>query len=350
MSLTERRARLLSLIISEYVDSALPVGSDAIVRRYDLPFSSATIRNEMAKLEEEGYISHPHTSAGRVPSDKGYRYYVEALMEERDLPQQTKQTIRHQFHQAGREEDEWVHLSAAVLARAVQNAAVVTLPRTAESRLKRLELVSIQDNSALLVVVMQQARVKQQVLLFPEPIEQEQLTGISNHLNQAFASMSATEISRSQVQLTQLEWHVANAVREVLSSADIAGFDSAALDGIRDVLRKPEFATSDKMLNLLEVLEQRNLPKFIPFNEAADDGVTVMIGAENEQDAMHDYSVVISRYGTPGGISGAMAVLGPTRMHYPRTISTVRYLSELMSEMLATFYNEPGQEPRNQTV
>ena len=109
MTLTERRARLLSLIIGEYVDSANPVGSDAIVRRFDLPFSSATIRNEMARLEEEGYVTHPHTSAGRIPSDKGYRYYVEALMEERDLPSQTKQTIRHQFHQAGREEDEWVH-------------------------------------------------------------------------------------------------------------------------------------------------------------------------------------------------------------------------------------------------
>jgi heat-inducible transcriptional repressor len=341
MTLTERRARLLSLIISEYVDSALPVGSDAIVRRFDLPFSSATIRNEMARLEDEGYISHPHTSAGRVPSDKGYRYYVEALMQERDLSTTAKQTIRHQFHQAGREEDEWVHLAAAVLARAVENAAVVTLPRTPESRLKRVELVSIQETSALLVVVMQQARVKQQVLIFPEPVEQEQLTQISNHLNQAFGGHAAAEIGRSQVQLTQLEWHVANAVRDVLASADAGGFDEAALDGVRNVLQKPEFATSEKMLNLLDVLEHRNLPKFIPIGEAADEGVTVMIGAENEQDAMHDYSVVISRYGSPGGINGAMAVLGPTRMHYPRTISTVRFLSELMSEMLSTFYDEP---------
>ncbi len=342
MTLTERRARLLSLIIGEYVDSANPVGSEAIVRRFELPFSSATIRNEMARLEEEGYITHPHTSAGRVPSDKGYRYYVEALMEDRDLSSQTKQTIRHQFHQAGREEDEWVHLAAAVLARAVENAAVVTMPRTAESRLKRVELVSIQDTSALLVVVMQQARVKQQVLIFPEPMEQDQLTSISNHLNQAFGGLGAAEISRSQVQLTQLEWHVANAVREVLASADQGGFDEAALEGIRTVLQKPEFGSSEKMLNLLDVLERRNLPKFIPISDATDGGVTVMIGAENEQDAMHDFSLVISRYGTPGGIGGAMAVVGPTRMHYPRTISTVRFLSQLMSEMLTTFYDEPG--------
>jgi len=114
--LNERRAQLLSLIIREYVDSAQPVGSETIVRKHELPYSSATIRNEMARLEEEGYISHPHTSAGRVPSDQGYRYYAESLMQENDLSAGVKQTIRHQFHQAGREEDEWIHLAAAVLA------------------------------------------------------------------------------------------------------------------------------------------------------------------------------------------------------------------------------------------
>jgi heat-inducible transcriptional repressor len=343
--LTERRAQLLSLIISEYVDTALPVGSDAIVRRFELPFSSATIRNEMARLEEEGYITHPHTSAGRVPADKGYRYYVEALMQERDLPQEVKQTIRHQFHQAGREEDEWVHLSAAVLARAVENAAVVTLPRTPESRLKRLELVGIQDGAALLVLVLQQARVKQQVMIFPEPIAQDQLTAIANHLNAAFRDHTAGEIRGSQAQLTQMEWHVANAVREIMSASDRGGYDEAYLEGVRNVLQKPEFGTSDKMLNLLEVLEQRNLTKLIPFREISADGVTVMIGAENEEDAMHDYSIVVSPYGVPGGISGAMAVVGPTRMRYSQTISTVRFIAGLMSEMLATYYNE-GAPPR----
>jgi heat-inducible transcriptional repressor len=343
MALTERRARLLSLIISEFVDSATPVGSDAMVRKHGLRISSATIRNEMARLEEEGYISHPHTSAGRVPSDKGYRYYVETLMEERDLPRATKETIRHQFHQAGREEDEWIHLAAAVLARAVENAAVVTMPRTREGRLKRLEIIGIQENAALLVVVLQQARVKQQVLMFPEPIEQDQLTAISNHLNDAFGGYSAAEIGRSQVQLTQLEWHVANAVREIIASAD-SGYDTAYLDGVRNVLTKPEFASSDKVLNLLDVLEQRNLQKLIPFRDAAQQGVTVLIGGEHEDDAMRDYSVVISPYGKPDGIGGAMAVLGPTRMHYPETISTVRFVADLMGEMLSTFYDE---EPRS---
>jgi len=339
MTLTERRAQLLSLIIREYVDSATPVGSDTMVRRYELPFSSATIRNEMARLEDDGFITHPHTSAGRVPSDKGYRYYVEALMQERDLPRELKETIRHQFHQAGREEDEWIQLAAAVLARAVENAAVVTVPRTPESRVKRIELVGIQETAALLVLVLHQARVKQQVLLFPEPIEQDDLTVIASRLNELFGGRSASEIGRSRAQMTQLEWHVINAVRDIIEAADRGGYDEAYLEGVRNVLRKPEFASSDKMLNMLDVLEQRNLTRLIPFRQVASDGVTVMIGAENEEDAMRDYSIVVSPYGDPAGIMGAMAVVGPTRMRYSETISTVRFVADVMSEMIRTYYD-----------
>jgi heat-inducible transcriptional repressor len=121
--LTERRSRILRLIVEEYVESAAPVGSETMVRKYRLPVSPATIRNEMAKLEEEGYITHPYTSAGRLPSDQGYRYYIESLMDEQDLTLEEKETIRHQFHQAGRELEQWVRLSAAVLAQVARNMA-----------------------------------------------------------------------------------------------------------------------------------------------------------------------------------------------------------------------------------
>jgi heat-inducible transcriptional repressor len=184
------------------------------------------------------------------------------------------------------------------------------------------------------------------VLIFPEPVEQDQLTSIANHLNQAFDGLSGAEIARSQAQLTQMEWHVANAARDIIEASDRGGYDEAYLDGVRHVLQKPEFATSEKMLGLLDVMEQRNLTRLIPFREISADGVTVMIGAENEEDAMHEYSVVVSPYGVPGGISGAMAVVGPTRMHYSRTISTVRFVADLMSEMLTTYYEEgsgPGR-------
>src|SRR5688572_12196439 len=174
--LTERRSTLLNLIVEEYVGSALPVGSEHIVRKYQMPYSSATIRLEMARLEDEGYITQPHTSAGRVPSDKGYRYYVEALMEEESLPRQELETIRHQFHQAEREMEQWFQLAAAVLAHSVSNFAVVTSPRSAETRLRHVQLVPLQETSALCVVVFSDASLRQQVLTFREPLDHGDLT------------------------------------------------------------------------------------------------------------------------------------------------------------------------------
>src|SRR5439155_26430035 len=141
-----------------------PVGSSALVEKYGLPVSPATIRNEMAALEDEGYIAQPHTSAGRVPTELGYRYYVEALMREDRVPDDLKQMIRHQFHRAARELDEWARLSAAILAGRLQNTAVVTTPRSPEPRLRWLEIVRVHDYLALLGVVLAEARVLQPAL------------------------------------------------------------------------------------------------------------------------------------------------------------------------------------------
>ena len=154
MSLSERRSRILALIVDDFVGSALPVGSQALVERHKLALSSATVRNEMAALEDEGMITHPHTSAGRIPSNRGYRYYVSSLMPERNLSQQEQFTILHQFHQASRDLEEWVGLAASVLAHQLHNVALVTQPRLIEVRLKQLQLVELLDNRALLVVVM----------------------------------------------------------------------------------------------------------------------------------------------------------------------------------------------------
>src|SRR3990170_5601380 len=187
--LTERRSALLNTIVEEYVDTALPVGSQYIVRKHRMPVSPATVRLEMARLEEDGYITHPHTSAGRVPSDKGYRYYVEALMAEEAVPWQEQETIRHQFHQAGGAVEEWLRLAAAVLAQAVHNIAVVTTPRAPASRLRHIELVSLQEFVALLVLVLQEARVLQRVLAAGESQSQDELTATGHRLTDLFEGL-----------------------------------------------------------------------------------------------------------------------------------------------------------------
>ena len=192
--LTNRRSTLLNLIVEEYVDTALPVGSKYIVAKHDMPVSSATVRAEMARLEDEGYISQPHTSAGRIPSDKGYRYYVESLMAEEALAWEERETIRHQFHQTERAMEQWFQLAAAVLAHSVSNFAVVTSPHSAETRLRHVQLVPLHELSALCVVVLNEARIRQQVLAFRDPVNDEMLISASNRINQQFGG------------LTQMSW------------------------------------------------------------------------------------------------------------------------------------------------
>jgi len=335
--LTERRSRILRLVVEEYVESAVPVGSEAIVRKYRLPVSPATIRNEMARLEEEGYVTHPYTSAGRVPSDKGYRCYVESLMEERDLTQEEKETIRHQFHQAGRELEAWVHLAAAVLAQAARNMAVVTTPRSPHCRLKHIELVSLRDLAVLLVLVLRDGRLIQQVLTLSEALSQGELTITAHRLTDLYQGLTESQIESKAVELSDLESPVTDEVRALMAAEDEGRYDEACLEGMPLVLGQPEFSSAEKMLDLLAVLDQYSLTRTLPLRTLAGEGVTVVIGRENREDALQECSLLVARYGVPGALSGALAVLGPTRMRYPRTISTVRYLGTLMSELVGQY-------------
>lgn len=351
--LTERRGQILALIVEDYVESAMPVGSQTVVRRHSLGVSPATIRSEMAKLEEDGYISHPHTSAGRIPTEKGYRYYVESLMEEEELPWEQKQTILHQFHQAGREWEEWLHLAVSVLARSARNMAVVTAPRSSECRLRHVELVSLQELVALLVLVLEETHVRHHVLSLSEELSQDELSEVAHRVTQLLGGLAAAQIRVMAAPLSTFEDQVVQTVLELMRAEDEAANEEAYLEGLQHVLAQPEFSSSDKILALLDALDERNLTRNIPFRRLADVGVKVIIGSEHLglgrpvlpavgpewAEAMRECSVVVARYGKPGALSGALAVLGPTRMHYPRTISTVRYVSSLMSELFQGHYN-----------
>lgn len=336
MTLTERRQRLLQLIIDEYVTTAQPVGSTAIVEKYGLPVSPATIRNEMGRLEDEGYIAQPHTSAGRVPTDQGYRYYVEALMREESLPAETQQTIRHQFHQAARELEEWARLAAAIIASRLRNAAVVTTPHSPQPRLRWLELVGVHDYLALLVVVLQEARVLQQTLSLERPFTQEELTGVARSLNNLFAGRTAAEIRSQRLEMTPSEGAIRDAAASLIEGTETEGVEPSFLDGIRDLLRQPEFTHGERILALLELLEERNLPRAIPLDPSGD--IKIIIGSEHPVDAMRVCSVITTRYTGPSGLRGTLSVVGPTRMHYPRAVSTVRYMAALMEELLGVYF------------
>lgn len=336
--LTERRAQVLRLIVSDYIETATPVGSEQIVKRHALEISPATIRNEMARLEEDGYISHPHTSAGRVPSDLGYRYFVEMLMGEPNVSTDEQRRILHQFHQSTAQLSEWLQLAASVLAQTLHNMAVVSGPRSNQARLKQLQLVSLHDHSALLVVVLQEIKVRQQQLTFAEAATQDDLNRLARQLSQEFSGSGAGTIRAAAAELSGLEQQITLAVADIVQAEDVDAFPDPHLDGIRNVLSQPEFARSERMLDILEALDGRNISRTIPQTDVKRDDVVVIIGTENREDIMRDCSLVIGRYGEADGPGGTIAVVGPTRLPYSRAIATVRYVGSLMSGLMAQAY------------
>src|SRR5215469_15946829 len=192
--LSKRKQQILRALVEEYIHSATPVASETLVRKYDFSFSSATVRHELAGLEEAQLIYQPHTSAGRVPTDLGYRYFVEHLMQESALSLDEQRLIRHQFYQVQDQLDQWVRLTASVMARLLHSAAVMTPPRADEGRLKHFEVLSVTDLSAHLVLVLMDGTVKQQRLLLERPIQQEELSASAASLNEFFYYKSAAEV------------------------------------------------------------------------------------------------------------------------------------------------------------
>ncbi len=334
--LSDRQQRILAIVVKEYVATAAPVGSETL-RHRGFSVSSATIRNELAALEELGYLTHPHTSAGRIPTEKGYRYFVESLMEEFELPPVEQRMIRHQFHQVTLDVDQWMRLSAAVLSRAAHGAALVTAPQANQCRYKHVQLIMIGEQVGLLVLVLQEGTVKQQMLGLPQPKSQEELTQISNRLNNHFAGLNVDQIRAKNLALSEFESGVLQIVISLMLQIDRRTSRDIYRDGLMDILRQPEFSAIERMQALLEMLEQRQFLEEMLTDLAPERGVQVVIGGESRHDELNDYSMVLSRYGRPEA-SGVISVLGPVRMQYARTIGVVRYVAGLLDDLVAQMY------------
>lgn len=348
MALSERRARILALIVEDYVDSAQPIGSATLVARHDLDLSSATVRSEMAALEDDGLITHPHTSAGRVPSDRGYRTYVGSLMNERPLSSEEELTILHQFHQSVADLERWVALSASVLANAMRNAAIATLPRPAEARLRQLQLVELTGERALLIAVLNDAAVRQQAFEYADGLTQERLTRLAGRLNERLAGRTADEIAAlapAEGPHAVLEALVLRLVAALVRDEEDAAAEPPVIEGVRELLRQPEYeGDSDRLLDALEAVERSRLRRAIPDRPLGAEDVAVVIGDENADGPYRDMSFVLARYGPPGGAGGVVGLLGPTRLHYPEAVAHVRYVRDVLTELTRRFYGETGAD------
>lgn len=334
--LTSRREAVLKIIVSEYIDTAVPVASETIFRNYKLGVSPATIRNDMAYLEAEGYIARPHTSAGSVPLDKGYRNYVESLTKKTELSLQEQDRIRKLFREVEKEFEKWLKLAAAISASLAKNAALVTLPKPRQCRFKHLELVVLQESMALMVLVLSQAILKRQLLSFHVPMTQERLTTMSNRLNAVLAGLTSSEVLAKKLDLPSEEAQVADTVVDMMSAEDELEYEQPYLEGLRLMLGQPEFTAKDRMLSIMELMETGDWLSSAIGRRAHDFGVQVVIGEENRNETLRDLSLVFCRYGIPDRIGGTIGIIGPTRMNYRRAISTVDYISGILSNLLAS--------------
>jgi heat-inducible transcriptional repressor len=338
IDLNERQKIILSGIVKEYINTAAPVSSKLIAERYDLGVSPATVRNEMASLEDQGYLTHPHTSAGRIPTEEGYRYFVQRLMDEVELTPTERRTIRHQFHQTRLELEQWLRLSAAVLARTAQSVSLVTAPKASHCCFKHLELVSIRDDLALLILVLQGGVVKQQLLTLDAPLNQDELSLVASRLQDLWDKKEARDIGATAETLTPFERLVAQNVYETMSHVDARTASDVYRDGLLNILRQPEFSQGDQMRQILKALEEQKFIETLVGEVLSHGGIQVIIGGEGHWEELSECSIVLARYGVVDEASGALGVLGPMRMSYGRAVSVVRYMAELMSDLVSEVY------------
>lgn len=336
-NLTERQKTLLLLLIRDYIETAQPVSSKRLVEHFHLDISPATIRNEMAALTEMGYLRQPHTSAGRVPSEEGYRYFVSQMMHNAELPETVQHTISHQFYQARPDVEQWMTLAASILAHQSQGVSVITAPHIQQAKYKHVELISTQGRQVLMVLVMAGGEVSQQILTLAEPVSQDRLSQTAARLNNLLTGLTVDGISALSARPDALDQDVLILILQDMRNTVSRVSGELYTDGLNNVLAEPEFAESDDGRRALKLFgEPATLQELLARTTTNSNigGLQVLIGGEGEWDELRQCSMVIARYGVPGMATGTLGVLGPMRMSYARTIPTVRYIAGLLSDLV----------------
>ncbi len=335
--LTERQKTILMLVIRDYIETASPVGSNALVKRYHLDLSSATVRNEMAALDEMGYLRQPHTSAGRVPTEEGYRFFVGQMMHQAELPEAVQHTITHQFYQARPDIDQWMTLAASILAHQSQGVSVVTAPHAEQVVFKHIELISTQGRQVLMVMVMMGGEVSQQILTLAEPVSQERLSQTATRLNKLLANQTVEAISSLPARSDALDQDILTIIEQDMRRATESVSGNIYTDGLTNVLAEPEFAESDDARRALRIFEERSTLQDLLARSTTSSmvgGLQVLIGGEGGWEELRQCSMVLARYGVPGLATGMLGVLGPMRMSYAKAIPTVRFVAGLLSDLV----------------
>lgn len=349
MELTERKLRILQAIISDYVKTAEPVGSRTISKKYDLGISPATIRNEMADLEEMGYLTHPHTSAGRVPSDMAYRLYVNALMEKKELSREEKNVIAERLRSNVYEFEKTIEHAATVLSEITNLTSFALTPSKNEDALKFINLLPVDESTVVLMIVSESGKISNTALNISVPYTEENLQLLAKTMTYNYKGKSISEVLKNNIiesfesDITAMSGLAANVMPNFMRTLEDMLNVNLYMEGLTNIFDIPEYNDLQKAKNFISMLSQKE--DFTRKLIEREDGVIVTIGTENADDVMNDCALITASYHVDGKLVGKIGVIGPTRMKYGEVTSIIEYLTDNLSD---TFKLESGGNKGNE--
>ena len=344
MELTERKLKILQAIINDYVQTAEPVGSRTLSRKLDMSVSPATIRNEMSDLEEMGYLTHPHTSAGRVPSDKAYRLYVNNMMGDFQISPQTRQFINETLKADIDEFDRTIQRAAELLSEITNLASFAVSPKKDEDKLKFVNLLPVDERTVILMIVAESGKISNTALNLRVPYTNEALDILARNITCNYRGRTITEVLTGNIiddfrtdieALSQLAGNIMpNFMRTLSDMLNVRLY----LDGLSNIFDIPEYSDLTRAKNFVSLFDRKD--EFAKKLLDRDDGMIVTIGTENGEDDLNDCSLITATYHVNGEMVGKIGVIGPTRMKYGEVTSIVKYLTENLNN---TFRLEGGE-------
>ena len=337
MDLSERKLKILQAIISDYVRSAEPVGSRTLSKKYDLGISPATIRNEMADLEEMGYLTHPHTSAGRVPSDKAYRLYVNALMEKKELSGEEKLVIAQRLQGSVNEFEKTIEHAAAVLSEITNLTSFAMTPAQNNDTLKFINLLPVDEHTVVLMIVAESGKISNQALRMKVPYTEESLQLLAKTMTYNYKGKTISEaltlniIEDVETDITAMSGLAANVMPNFMKTLEDMLNVNLYMEGLTNIFDIPEYNDLGKARSFLNMLSQKE--DFTRKLLEREDGIIVTIGEENPDDIMQDCSLITATYHVDGKMVGKIGVIGPTRMQYGEVTSIIEYLTDNLNNV-----------------
>lgn len=337
--LSEREKTILRYVIHQFILTAAPVGSRNIAKKYEIGLSPASVRNIMSDLEEAGFINHPHTSAGRIPTDKGYRFYVDSLMDIHHMKKSEKDYIKEKLEEAP-ETDDILRISSSLLTKITKQLACVTYPRLETGVLEKIQIVSLSSTRILFVISIKSGLVKTITLELSSEIDESNIEPVQSLLNERLSGLTFSEIRKTfNERFRDFIDEGDNAIMRLFFDSvdkifkDVLKKENVVIAGAKNIIKQPEFENPERFQSIIELIEDKDIIVHILEKSSDSNDIFISIGSENEDIKLNDYSLITKEYKF-GETNGVVGIIGPKRMEYSKIVSIVNFMSQVISETL----------------